>query len=357
MQTILGDVDGAITYVIEGAKTHPNRIEVCKGLAGSGPGQAAQFGTSRLGGPVVVQSSAFGSPSPLPGVQSASPSSFGQPSTFGQPSSTFGQPSAFGRPPSTTFSQPTITPNQPSSTFGQPSSSFGRPTTSFGQPSSTFGQPSLGNATPASAYAQPSAFGSTKPAPSTFGQPTGFGSTQQSLSSFGQPSRAFSQAPAAVPPQSTFFGQPSQSTQTSGFGQPARVGSANNFGQPTNSAPLKPFSKPAPSATNGTFGQVPPATSDGTLKQRDSQNKLTLWHSKVVSYINGEPFYTRDDGILEKIWFPDGPPSNNKDTQLPDEAYDGMTVEAYMYMREHKAFKDGIMPDKPPKREWCSWDF
>ncbi len=22
-----------------------------------------------------------------------------------------------------------------------------------------------------------------------------------------------------------------------------------------------------------------------------------------------------------------------------------------MYMREHKVFKDGIMPDKPPKRE------
>jgi len=362
MQTVLRNVDGAINYIIEGAKTHPNRIDICKGQGGSGSGQQSAFGT--LSPPGVTQpitSSTFGRPAAL-----------GKPaSTFGQPASTFGQPSAFGRPQPATSGQPAMPPSQPTSASGQPFSTFGRPSTSFGQPSGVFGQPSSGTITAPSSFGQSSAFGATSSAPSTFGRPTGFGATQQPSSSFGQPNNTFGQATAVPPPQTTpfgqssqpaqlsSFGQPSLPTQSNGFGQPSQAPQPTGFGQPSQPTQTGGFSLPAkpPSpTTNGTFVAAPPTT-NGQSVQRDAENKLIAWHGKPVSYIDGDPCYRRPDGTWEKIWFPDGPPKDNKDTQLPDEAYDERTKEAYMFIREHGAFKDGIMPNKPPKREWCSWDF
>ena len=380
MQTVLRDVDGAINYIIDGAKTHPNRIDVCKGQGGNGQSQP-----SALGGPQPAFSSTVGQPAAL-----------GTPtSTFGQPASTFGQPSASGRPQQATLGQPSIPPTQPLSTFGQPSSTFGRPSTSFGQPCAGFGQPSLGTTQAVSSFGHPSAFGTTSSTPSALGQPTGFGAAQQSTSSFGQPSNPFGQATAISHPQTAPFGQPSQPaqpgafgqptqstqpgpfaqsplpTQPSGFGQPSQPTQSTGFGQPSQptqpssfgqpSQPTQPSgfglpAKPPVPATNGTFG-APPPTTNGHSAQRDAQGKLTIWHGKPISLVDGDPCYRRPDGTWEKIWFPDGPPGNNKDTQLPDEAYDERTKEAYMFMKEHKTFKDGIMPDKPPKREWCDWDF
>lgn len=339
MQTVLRDVDGAINYIIEDAKTHPNRLDICKGQGGSGSGQQ----------------SAFGTPSPL-GVS--------QPIT----SSTFGQPAALRKPTSSL--------GQPASSFGQPSA-LGRP-----QPA-TFGQPSIPASQPASAFGQSSTFGATSSAPSTLGQPTGFGAAQQQTSSFGQPSNPFGQASGVPPSQTTPFGQPSQPPQLSSFGQPSQPVQSSSFGQPSQTAQSTGFSQPSQPAqstgfgqssqptqargfglpakppaptTNGAFG-TPPPTTNGHFVQRDAQNKLTAWHGKPVSYIDGDPCYKRPDGTWERIWFPDGPPKENEDTQLPDEAYDERTKEAYLYMREHGAFKDGNMPDKPPKRQWCSWDF
>lgn len=362
MQTVLRDVDGAINYIIEGAKTHPNRLDICKGQGGSGSGQQ----------------SAFGTPSPLGVTQPITSSTFGQPaalgkltSSFGQPASSFGQPSALGRPQPATFGQPSIPASQPASAFGQSSGTFGRPSTSFGHPSGVFGQPSLGPATTASPFGQPSTFGATSSAPSTLGQPTGFGAAQQPTSSFGQPSNPFGQASAVPPSQTTPFSQPSQPPQLSSFGQPSQPVQSTGFGQPSQPAQSTGFgqssqptqaggfglpAKPPAPTTNGAFG-TPPPTTNGHSVQRDAQNKLTAWHGKPVFYIDGDPCYKRPDGTWERIWFPDGPPKENEDTQLPDEAYDERTKEAYLYMREHGAFKDGNMPDKPPKREWCSWDF
>ncbi len=369
MQTVLRDVDGAINYIIDGAKTHPNRLDICKGQGGSGSGQQSAFGSpSPLEVPQPITSSTFGQPAALGKPTSA----FGQPaSSFGQPASSFGQPSALGRPQPATFGQPSIPPSQPASAFGQPSGTFGRPSTSFGQPSGVFGQPSLGPATTASSFGQPSALGGTISAPSTLGQPTGFGAAQQPTSSFGQSSNPFGQASAVSPPQTTPFAQPSQPAQLGSFGQPSQPAQPSGFGQPSQPAQSTGFgqssqlpqtggfglpAKPPAPTTNGAFG-APPATTNGHSVQRDAQNKLTAWHGKPVSYIDGDPCYRRPDGTWEKIWFPDGPPKENEDTQLPDEAYDERTKEAYMYMRLHRAFKDGIMPDKPPKREWCNWDF
>ena len=60
---------------------------------------------------------------------------------------------------------------------------------------------------------------------------------------------------------------------------------------------------------------------------------------------------------MKKIWFPDGPPVFTKAVELPDDAYDEMTKENYRYLKDHGAFKDGLMPELPPRREWCSWNF
>lgn len=37
--------------------------------------------------------------------------------------------------------------------------------------------------------------------------------------------------------------------------------------------------------------------------------------------------------------------------------YDEATKENYRYLKERGTFKDGIMPELPPKREWCTWKF
>ncbi len=76
-----------------------------------------------------------------------------------------------------------------------------------------------------------------------------------------------------------------------------------------------------------------------------------------MTYVNDEPYFKRNDGALEKVWFPDGPPPFRKEPELPDEAYDETTKENYMFMKEHGIFKGGIMPALPPKREWVDWDF
>lgn len=81
------------------------------------------------------------------------------------------------------------------------------------------------------------------------------------------------------------------------------------------------------------------------------------WKGQRVTYVEDEPCFKRSDGALEKICFPDGPQPFGKGPEIPDEAYDEATKENYMFMKEQGAFKDGIMPLLPPKREWVDWDF
>lgn len=90
-----------------------------------------------------------------------------------------------------------------------------------------------------------------------------------------------------------------------------------------------------------------------------ASNKLLTWKSKPVQYLDdGAPYFRRDDDDRwERIWFPDGPPAYTQFTELPAEMYDAETEAAYRYLGEHGVWKDGEMPELPPKREWCSWDF
>ncbi|KAL9629924.1 MAG: hypothetical protein Q9164_006657 [Protoblastenia rupestris] len=128
-----------------------------------------------------------------------------------------------------------------------------------------------------------------------------------------------------------------------------------------------PFARTGPIQQNG--GADSAATASSTMPkpsiggqissaetQKDSQGRLRTWNSKPVSYIDDEPCYSGNDGNLQRIWFPDGAPAFVNSAGLPDEAYDDVTKEKYMFLNRTGAFKDGIMPLLPPKREWCNWN-
>ncbi|GAB7361238.1 hypothetical protein MBLNU230_g1299t1 [Neophaeotheca triangularis] len=371
------------------------------------PAQASAFGKAS-------QSSAFGQPSqPSAFGQPSQPSAFGQssqPSAFGQPSKPAASQSTFGQPsnPSSTFGQP----SNPTSAFGQPSkpgvspfaaadqrqgSPFGQAAQNpspfaqtsqnqqqpaqpaFGQPSqpSAFGQPSNPAAIPSpfGAPSQPSAFGqpsnpAAKPSPfaaagqqsnSPFGAPTG----SKAASPFSQ-SSAFGQ-----PSQQSAFGQPSQPQQaTSTFGQPSQPASQpNGFGQPPfNTQPTDSTVGPANSSENIA---TPPVSS---YAQHGANKQLTRWKGQSVRYVPESrtkenaaviPVFNdpASDGREIRIWNPDGPPEQiSKDVEAKDASvYElgdlaAVLKDVYSHMNATAEFKDGLMPEIPPKSEWIGWD-
>lgn len=406
IRTALDDVEGAIRYLNNRAKEHPNRFDICQvrgtDLNGSRPsgsaiGQStvpkASFGVPATSFGQPTGASGFGQPSAL----GSRPSPFGQQATAAGQSSAFGQPAQLGRP-STSFGQPTSSfgqPSVPAPAFGKPSN----PTSAFGQsapPKSTFGQPSFGQPSAPSSFGQNSLT-------SAFGTTATLGSTQQST--FGQPSNlkqsAFNQQSVGITQPSAFgkpsasanpFGQASQPARTSALGQTTPA-STNPFGQPvanqstqafrqpsatdngsshapmqSASAPMQSLAQPSngfgnlsgPSISN-TLSQPTAIQAAGTKTQipatRDAQGNLKTWGGKPVTYVDNEPYTKGEDGAWGKICFPNGPPSLTKAEELAEVAYDESTKENYMFMKMRGVFKDGIMPSLPPRREWCSWDF
>jgi nucleoporin NUP42 len=204
IQQILGDMDGAVDFVMQGLQERPNRIDIVR--EGSSSSRGSRGG--RGGGEFAVgnqrSSNAFQTPqqsnSPAFG-QPAAPSGFGQaaaPTGFGQP--------AFGQSP---FGQQ-APPSQPTG-FGQ---SMQEAQPAFGQ--SPFGQPQMQNAP----FGQQAANG--------FGQPQGGSPFDQSM-------------------------QQDQSMNTGGFGQQQQQQpqQAMNFAQPTLNA--SPFGQGSMS-NGGGFG-------------------------------------------------------------------------------------------------------
>ena len=363
IQTALNDVEGAIKYMINGEKEHPNRLDICQN-------KNVPATENQRQGVFQQGNSAFGEPST---------SGLRQPSTLGQ------QPPLFGQQKSPAGQIPA---------FGQ-SAQLGRPTTGFGQATSTFGKPSslgpsLGNPlAPAPSFGQPSA-------PSAFGKLSNLG--QQPAASFGNPSTlGSSEQPSAFPHANNTFGQPTGSTLSNPFGQPLnglksafsqQPAPEATFGQ-AQPATVNPFAKPAVTAAPNVFGQSgsttnslsqQPVQASSAFESKSgnplnkppvSQNsgssqpthatyaggKLKTWKGKTVTYVDNAPFIRSQDGNLEKVLFPDGPPPLTKSLDLQDELYDEATKENYAFMKERRKFKDGIMPSLAPKKEWCSWDF
>ncbi|KAK4150493.1 hypothetical protein C8A00DRAFT_36896 [Chaetomidium leptoderma] len=371
---------------------------------------AAPASTGAFGQPAAMGQK----PNPFGAPALAQPAAQPAPSAFGQPAaSAFGQPAALGG--STAFGRPA----QPMGAFGQ-TSTLGAKPNPFGaaalaqpvQPAGpAFGQSGFGQ--PATLGAKPNPFG----APAAGGGP--FATTTQPAPAnnpFGQPAQPAQQAQTAPnnQPANNPFGQPAPSNP---FGQPANA-PANPFGQPpqqqqptTNpfgapaaltapAAPANPFGQPAttsafgaPAATTAAppanpFGQQPStsasaATTAAAPGQGHHSTNPTGQHPDVSTYsshnpdkslrmFKGKPVFYEEpkgggkpvplirnfDGSTIRVWNPDGPPANSTDTECEPAKYADPNI-----MRQWKAFADtgrfagGVMPEVPPKKEFCMFDF
>ncbi|KAJ9230353.1 hypothetical protein DTO169E5_8470 [Paecilomyces variotii] len=397
MDTAINDADGAVRYVVEGEKEHPNRIDITEGRTGPAAAAAGQ-GTSAFG----QANSAFGQPAVLGGTQSAfgKPTALGQQPAFGQPAfgqPSFGQPSTLGQKPA--FGQPSsLGQGAQGSAFGQPSalgssqSAFGKPAfgqPSFGQPG--FGQPAFGKPSVPSPFGQApttgSGFSQLSSGPSPFGQPAGpaagtgfgqpstttaspFGQAAQSASPFAQVAKTenpFGQPSTTASP----FGAPAQQPAPSGFGQPPAATTASPFGQPpTAPTATQAAPQPAPAAGLGPRPQLkvddpkqlnPLPNLTGQTVRDPLTKKLTMWKGQPVKYIDDWPCYLHPDDrqTYVHIFFPDGPPdqASLRDAQGKPEEYTPEVTEQYEFFVKNGFFKDGVIPSVPPKTEWVSFDF
>ncbi|KAK2042129.1 hypothetical protein LZ31DRAFT_586053 [Colletotrichum somersetense] len=358
-------------------------------------------GTSAFGQPSSLgqKPSPFGAPAfgqpAQPGGSSGS--AFGQPSQPGVTGSAFGQASALGQKPNpfggassgaSPFASAAAGGNS-ASPFGQAAqntaspSPFGQAAQNTTQNASPFGAPAQSNVSP---FGQPS----QSAAPSAFGQP----SQTASASPFGQPAQmqpaasnpfgakpdpkpsAFGSAsmeahPTQQPPQQTSaFGQPAQLGQKpnpfgqnntqSPFGQPAGgLGGGGTVSNPFGGQPAAPAAAQQAAAAPGS-GPYPPGSSRqhppvSSYSAKGMDGRLSNWKGKPVTYRNNVPGIQAFNGAWTRIWFPDGPPNYYKDTELPDEAYDDKSKLQWQAFVQTGKF-EGIMPELPPKREFCLWD-
>jgi len=65
------------------------------------------------------------------------------------------------------------------------------------------------------------------------------------------------------------------------------------------------------------------------------------------------------DGTMTRIWFPDGPPNYSIETEASDRTLyqDPKVKEQWNSFMQTETFADGLMPEVPPLREFCKWDF
>ncbi|KAK6220618.1 40S ribosomal protein S20 [Pestalotiopsis sp. IQ-011] len=459
IQTALGNLDGAVEFILAAEHKHPNRHDICKqGTNANAPSGTFAVGSSSGGGfgsnlssvaasnPFgSAQPSAFGAPAPAasttsafgqPSQMGAKPSAFGQPSSLG--ASAFGQPSVMGAKPNP-FGAPASGPSgfaaaaqQQSSAFGQ-TSTLGAKPNPFGAPasSSPFGAPSQPqNASPfgvASQQPNASPFGAAAPASQS---PFGAASQPSNPSPFGAPSQPSNTGAFGAPSQpstSNTFGAPAQTSQANPFGAPSQAQPANPFGapaQPAAAAP-SPFGQPAaaqsspfgaPAASNpfssgsnatqapaaaasNPFGQpvsngvgaasntamngiggmsaqsaAPQAPTGaaptgspyppGSSKQHPSiDSYASRMGTRMIRFKNMPVAYKADKpgvqngGVWSKIWFPNGPPNYYADTEPIDKAaYTDNIHKVYEESARTGRFADA-MPEVPPVREDCAWDF
>lgn len=331
IQAVLNDPEGAIQYIVKGENEHPNRHDILK----QGPQP-----TSFVQGPMPVQPSNTLNPTPNPFAAAAAAAAggiggFGEPNS-GQPS--LGQQNPLGQRVNP-FGATAPIPNFENTSAAPGSQPQPQPQLTGGM----FGQPS-----------QPTVPKPAQPNPNPF------------LNPFANPPTPLSSNPFATPPT-----------------QPAPTGATQQPSQPQQPAQPQAFTNP---------NQLPQATQGET--HHDARGVLTMWHGRPVTYITppmppsapgGEqpsalppyPCYKRDDGLLERINFPNGRRLGNTPNAVPGSAaaqgqmgevdmsgvegrpeeYTGAVKEAYEYLAKNGMFKDGIMPHVPPKREWVNWDF
>lgn len=263
MQNAVGNLDGAMQFLLAGDTKHPNRHDICKQSVGREGGYSADAGAAQ---PPAASANPFGQPAPTTTSAFGQPS---QPSAFGGGATTSGGTGAFGSSAPAATAAPAF--GQPAA-FGAKASPWGAASAGTAAATPAFGQSSFGQAaapsTGGSAFGQPSQMGGA----SAFGQPSAlgakpnpFGSGGSTQSAFGQPAQpsttgAFGQP--AQPSTTGAFGQPAQSSTTGAFGQPAQLATTSAFGQPsTLGQKANPFGAPAPAASG--FGQAPASSPFG----------------------------------------------------------------------------------------------
>ncbi|KAI5239673.1 hypothetical protein E4T43_06596 [Aureobasidium subglaciale] len=326
----------------------------------SGLGQGNVFAKPSGG----IQSSPFAQAAqpgvqPSPFAQSAQQGggSFGQVPAFNQTpapvqqNSTFGQSSALGQQPRAPFGQPQV-PTQQNSAFGQPSipgqnSPFSQPSApsqqhAFGQPSgptqkiNPFSQPSA-PAQQNGAFGQSSAPGQqqdvfAKPSPFALTQAQGIQQQQQQQSPFAQAATTNTPSP---------FAQPPANTQT--------FGGVSSQAAPTQAEPQQSYAEAVPQ------GDWIVRNANGTVRSFKGAAVQYMASGKEAGATQ-EPHYRKADGSMERIWHPEGNPAPRTEVEAPAEAYTAEVQAAYMFVAEQGIFKDGIMPEVPPKCEWIRWD-
>ncbi|KAK7935854.1 hypothetical protein PG985_001349 [Apiospora marii] len=369
------------------------------------PSQLGSTGTSAFGG--GSGGSAFGQPSQLGG---ASASAFGQPSQLGGTGgSAFGSPSPLGGSRDVCFWTAVTTrkhrrlsiwaafairrhgvisvwPAVPIRGYGRfsircsinirgkakpiwrtiwniwPTSAFGQAAT-LGQKANPFGAPA---ATPFGGSGQTQ---NATPAANPFGQPS-----QPNSGAFGQPAATNPFGSTPNPPADSAMDTTAPAASTTAapanpFGQPVSNGfasqAANPFGQPQAqpAAGAAPAAAGAAGAAKGAPGN--PYAPDSTKQHPPYESYAHRVGVKLVRF-KGEPVMYKDattpglrlpDGSFRKIWFPNGPPAYYRGTEPDDPAsYTDEVRKAYADMHANGRFL-GAMPDVPPLREECVWDF
>jgi len=76
---------------------------------------------------------------------------------------------------------------------------------------------------------------------------------------------------------------------------------------------------------------------------------------------DGNAVYTNAQGQQERVWFPTGPPPPNPYAEREKEVYESEPLatalrEAYEHVFMHGTFKDGVVPEIAPKREWVNFE-
>ena len=303
----LRQIDNAISYIIEGANEHPNRIDVANAST-AGDGQDQSGGSQ--------SSKSFGASNPFQSAQNKNASPFGQPAA-----SLANDPSDIS----------TNTPAAP--IFGQNPFSTGTSPSSFGQTS---------QAQPSNSFARPL---QPNPALNPLGRQT------QTQSVFGQ----------LAQPRAT----------TNAFNQKAQAASASNPFQTSQAAPsafsmasqeptgVNPFAKSALSNSTSTSEAISNGAVNSALPLSldvvPTGQTLRIWKGKPVVYEEKEPYFKSPEGKLVKIWFPHGPPELANEEGVGRED-DLALKERYRKAEETGTFGECEVPEVAPMMEWVSWD-
>ena len=100
----------------------------------------------------------------------------------------------------------------------------------------------------------------------------------------------------------------------------------------------------------------PISTPDLSTYAQFSNGRLMSWKGKQVTEIDGQMCYRREDGQWERIWFPNGAPELPTASDIPEDIYMEDVKDDFGYLGANGAFKNGAMPELPPKAGWARFD-